>query len=69
LPTPKTAAAIFSQAPILVNNLLHEMGLAPKQVEYDGYAACPIFTGDDKLMLCEFKYGRGDSNTFFLDQT
>ena len=30
LPTPKTAAAIFSQAPVLVNNLLHAMGEADR---------------------------------------
>ena len=58
LPTSKTAAAIFSQTPVLVNNILHELGQADRQASYDGYAACPVFVGDEKLMLCEFKYGR-----------
>ena len=69
LPTPKTAAAIFSQTPVMVNNLLKEMGKAKSTVEYDGYAACPIFTSDKKLMLCEFKYGRKTDTSFFKDQT
>jgi len=24
---------------------------------YEGYASCPLFVGDGKLMLAEFKYG------------
>jgi len=31
---------------------------------YDGYAACPAYTGDDKLMLMEFKYGGEPDMTF-----
>jgi len=30
LPTPKTAAAIYSQTPVLVNNILHAMGKADR---------------------------------------
>ena len=69
LPTAKTAAAVFSQTPILVNNILHEMGKADRQASYDGYAACPIFVGDKKLMLAEFRYGRETWTTFKKDQT
>ena len=39
------------------------------QASYDGYASCPVFVGDNKLMLCEFKYGRETYNTFYEDQT
>jgi len=24
---------------------------------YEGYTSCPIYVGDNKLMLAEFKYG------------
>lgn len=45
------------------------MGLVEKQASYDGYAACPIFVGDQKLMLSEFRYGRQTWTTFKKDQT
>ena len=32
---------------------------------YDGYASCPAYTGDNKLMLMEFKYG-GEPDMSFL---
>lgn len=67
LPTSKTAAAIFSQTPVLVNNILKEMGEAERQATYEGYAACPVFVGDQKLLLCEFKYGRVTNTTFKAD--
>jgi len=31
---------------------------------YDGYCGCPIFVGDNKLLLAEFKYGGEISETF-----
>ena len=67
LPTPKTAGAIYSQTPVLVQNILHELGEASRGALYDGQSGCPIFCGDGKLMLCEFKYGRETSTTFFKD--
>jgi len=36
LPTPKTAAAIYSQTPVLVQNILHELGEANRGALYDG---------------------------------
>jgi len=39
------------------------------QAYYDGYAACPIFVGDNKLMMCEFKYGRVTDTSIYADQT
>lgn len=32
------------------------MGKAAKVGEYNGYSSCPLFVGDEKLMLIEFKY-------------
>ena len=56
LPTAKTAAAIFSYTPVLIQNLLTEMGAKETQSHYEGYGSCPMFVGDKKLMLIEFKY-------------
>jgi len=44
------------------------MGATDKTAIYDGYAACPVFVGDEKLVLCEFKYGRKTSTSFYADQ-
>ncbi|KAI4870343.1 FAD/NAD(P)-binding domain-containing protein [Hypoxylon rubiginosum] len=64
LPNSKTAAAITSQTPVLIDNLLAVMkGTEPKAV-YDGYASCPLLTGHNELMLCEFKYGGVPKETF-----
>ncbi|KAK3935321.1 hypothetical protein QBC46DRAFT_397742 [Diplogelasinospora grovesii] len=65
MPNSKTAAAISSQAPVLVNNLLATMsGKEKLNAQYDGYASCPLLTGHNELMLCEFKYGGVPKETF-----
>ena len=64
LPTAKTAAGVMSQAPILVNNLIKAADEQPLNAAYDGYNSCPVFVGDDKLLLIEFKYGNVPSETF-----
>lgn len=56
LPTSKTAAAIASQAPVLVSNLLHRMKGETMTASYDGYTSCPILVGDGQLMLAEFTF-------------
>jgi NADPH-dependent 2,4-dienoyl-CoA reductase/sulfur reductase-like enzyme len=56
LPNAKTAAAIFSQSPVLVNNL--EMVLANGKGDmkkYDGYSSCPLYLSKGELLLAEFK--------------
>jgi sulfide:quinone oxidoreductase len=57
LPNAKTAAALLSQSPILVHNL--ELVLSKSQgfakAKYDGYSSCPLFVGNEKLLLAEFK--------------
>jgi len=32
---------------------------------YDGYNSCPVFVGDNKLMLIEFKYENQPAETFY----
>jgi sulfide:quinone oxidoreductase len=64
LPTSKAAAAITSQAPVLVHNLLQcAEGKEPKTT-YDGYTSCPLLTGYGKVLLAEFKYGGVPKETF-----
>jgi len=56
LPNSKTAAAVFSQAPVLVHNL--ETSIKQnnmKKALYDGYSACPIYTSKGSLLLAEFR--------------
>ena len=64
LPTAKTAAAVFSQTPVLVNNLLKSMNNESLNAHYNGYSSCPLFVGNKKLMLMEFKYGNEPHETF-----
>ncbi|KAH7150150.1 hypothetical protein B0J13DRAFT_549638 [Dactylonectria estremocensis] len=64
LPTSKTMAAITSQAPVLVRNLLRSLdGKEPEPV-YDGYTSCPLVTEYGKVLLAEFKYGGVPKETF-----
>lgn len=69
LPTAKTAAAVFVQAPVVAHNLKLALGNEGKVAEYDGYSSCPLFTGDRKLMLIEFKYGAESDETVSRNQT
>ena len=64
LPTAKTAAGIMSQAPVLVHNLIKQHEGQQLTGSYDGYQSCPLFVGDKKLMLIEFKYGNQPAETF-----
>lgn len=65
LPNSKTAAAISAQVPVMVDNLLATAnGAASLKAAYDGYASCPLLTGHNELMLCEFKYGGVPKETF-----
>lgn len=67
-PTSKTAAAVFAQAPALVHNLIKTLDKNKPNASYTGYASCPIYLGDNKLMLCEFKYGKIPDETFSKNQ-
>lgn len=71
-PTSKTAAAVFSQTPILMHNLELVMNGYNKDelnAKYNGYTSCPIFVGDGKLLLAEFLYDGVPSETFPFDQS
>lgn len=64
LPTSKTAAAITSQVPALVENLLSSMNGAGLRSIYDGYTSCPLLTQYGKVLLAEFKYGAEPKESF-----
>ncbi|CAO1639169.1 unnamed protein product [Sympodiomycopsis kandeliae] len=65
LPTSKTAAAITSEAPVLVSNLIRSvLGGKGDVTEYDGYTSCPLLTEYGKVLLAEFKYGGETKETF-----
>ncbi|EGR32485.1 hypothetical protein IMG5_081190 [Ichthyophthirius multifiliis] len=71
LPTSKTMPAILSQTPVVVSNLHHVLsgkGHIDLPSSYDGYTSCPIFVGDGKLMLIEYKYGYVACETFMARQ-
>ncbi|CAG9335474.1 unnamed protein product [Blepharisma stoltei] len=67
-PTSKTAAAAIAEAPVLVNNICKVLDKAQPNAKYEGYTSCPIFLGNNKLMLCEFKY-QGELDETFGGQT
>jgi NADPH-dependent 2,4-dienoyl-CoA reductase/sulfur reductase-like enzyme len=64
LPTSKTVAAITSEVPVLVRNLLQSMKGKELDATYDGYTSCPLLTEYGKVMLAEFKYGGVPKETF-----
>ncbi|CAG7953464.1 unnamed protein product [Penicillium salamii] len=64
LPTSKTAAAVTSEAPVLVRNLLQTMEGKAVDASYDGYTSCPLLTEYGKVLLAEFKYGGEPKETF-----
>lgn len=66
-PNSKTAAAIKSQAPVLVGNLLAALRGGGNVESYDGYAACPLTTSRGKVLLAEFTYGGTITPSFPLD--
>eukprot|EP01084_Bolivina_argentea_P019581 36382_1 len=68
---PKTAAAIFSQTPTVIDNINKYLKKEKLINSFDGYGSCPIFVGDDKLMLAEFTYGGKPKeffDKFYIDQ-
>jgi NADPH-dependent 2,4-dienoyl-CoA reductase/sulfur reductase-like enzyme len=64
LPTSKTAAAITSQAPVLVGNMMRAMEGKELDSTYDGYTSCPLLVDYKKVLLAEFKYGGVPKETF-----
>ncbi|WP_439102404.1 TIGR01244 family sulfur transferase [Congregibacter sp.] len=56
-PNAKTAAAARMQAPIVANNLLHDMDRVSGVAHYNGYGSCPLTVERGKIVLAEFGYG------------
>ncbi|XSG83261.1 MAG: TIGR01244 family sulfur transferase [Methyloligella sp. ZOD6] len=56
-PNAKTAAAARKQAPVVAQNVVHDMGLKPGVAHYDGYGSCPLTVENGKIVLAEFGYG------------
>ena len=63
-PNAKTAAAARTQAPIVANNLLSDMGGYSEKAIYNGYGSCPLTVERGKIVLAEFGYGGKILNTF-----
>lgn len=68
IPTSKTAAAALAQTPVMVDQFLASLQKKQSNASYNGYTACPLFVGDNKIMLAEFKFGGEPSETFFKSQ-
>lgn len=64
LPTAKTAAAVYSQSPVVAHNIVQVDQQKATNASYGGYSSCPLFVGDKKLMLMEFKYDNVPDETF-----
>ncbi len=56
-PNAKTAAAARMQAPIVANNLLHDLDVSRSVSHYNGYGSCPLTVERGKIVLAEFGYG------------
>ena len=52
----KTAASVRKQAPVVAANLRAVMQGRPLTGRYDGYAACPVTTARNRVVLAEFDY-------------
>lgn len=63
-PNAKTAAAARKQAPVVAENVLHDMGYRQSQCVYDGYGSCPLTVERGKIVLAEFTYGGKLSPSF-----
>lgn len=63
-PNAKTAAAARKQAPVVAENLLHDMGYRQNLCVYDGYGSCPLTVERGKIVLAEFTYGGKLAPTF-----
>jgi sulfide:quinone oxidoreductase len=55
-PNTKTGAAVRSQAPVAVSNLLAAMSGRDGSASYGGYGACPLVTSYSSVLLAEFDY-------------
>lgn len=66
-PNSKSAAAITSQAPVVVHNLVKTMksnGKDELDGQYYGYGSCPLVLGKNRALLAEFSYDGKITETF-----
>ncbi len=68
MPTSKTLSAVNEQVHVLNKNLTFAVSKTAKKMNFNGYTACPVFVGKNKVMLCEFGYKGTLLPTFFKDQ-
>ncbi len=68
LPCSKTGAAVRKQVPVLVENLKARRQAQPLRARYNGYASCPLVTGQGTVILAEFGYDGEVMETFPVDQ-
>lgn len=66
-PNSKTAAAITSQAPVLVHNMGKAMEGKALDGVYKGYSSCPLVISRNKVLLAEFGYGGKLMESFAWD--
>lgn len=66
-PNAKTMAAVRRQFPVVVTNLLRDLGFHENEESYDGYGACPLTTSQGEVMLAEFRYDGEIVPSFPLD--
>lgn len=63
-PNGKTAAAVTSQAPVVVHNIEKQLQQKPLDGKYNGYASCPLIIGRKHVLLAEFGYDGKLMETF-----
>jgi sulfide:quinone oxidoreductase len=68
-PNTKTGAAVKSQAPVAVENLLAVMSGREPSASYAGYGACPLVTSYRSVLLAEFDYTKKPTPTIPLINT
>ncbi|MEG6508993.1 TIGR01244 family sulfur transferase [Methyloligella sp. 2.7D] len=69
-PNAKTAAAARKQAPVVAQNLIHDISGKALTAAYDGYGSCPLTVENGKIVLAEFGYGgklMPSFPSFFID--
>lgn len=67
-PCSKTAAAIASQAPVVVDGIVSAFQGVESKKRYNGYGACPLTTGYSRAILAEFDYDKNPQETFPYNQ-
>lgn len=69
LPTSKTMSGVVDQINVLEQNLVDvTVNHEGPSAFYDGYTGCPVLTGNNKVLLAEFKYEDKIAPTFLKDQ-